>query len=77
MNAINKQNIARNETTSHVTSVAMPTRKIASARTHAARTCKAARIRTRKWSKCESKRHRNEMRSGKDHTAMPRRFKEY
>jgi len=37
MNAINKQNIARNETTSHVTSVAMPTRQIASARTHARR----------------------------------------
>jgi len=52
MNAVNKQNIARSETTGHVTSVAMPTRKIASARTHvrmhAARTCKAARIRTRK-----------------------------
>jgi len=48
MNAINKQSIARSETSGHVTSVAMPTRKTAScahhARTHAARTCKAARI---------------------------------
>ena len=35
MNAVNKQSIARSETTGYVTSVAMPTRKIASARTHA------------------------------------------
>jgi len=35
MNAVNKQSIARSETTGHVTSVSMPTRKIASARMHA------------------------------------------
>jgi len=33
MNAVNKQSIAHSETTGHVTSVAMPTRK--AARTHA------------------------------------------